>query len=79
MDKHFTDLVNNAEFCDILLQSTVEEELDAEGDAIETEAELNNLTPTSKTHGSGIDHLMGNLAEASKEVVVPKTLKAYEQ
>lgn len=82
MDACFKNLVNDAEFVDCVLQATVEEDLDTEGDAIETEGGLLAAAaggPVSKTPGAGIDYLMGNLAEASKEVVVPKTLKSYEQ
>jgi hypothetical protein len=80
MDARFKNLVNDTEFVACVLQATVEEDLDTEGDAIETEGGLlATMGLVSKNSGPGIDCLMGNLAEASKEVVVPKTLQAYGQ
>jgi hypothetical protein len=75
MDNRFNNLVNNAKYGASYLQAMIEEEIDAEQDAIEAEDEL--IRASSPAHNR-IDRLMENLAEASKEVVVPKTLKAYE-
>jgi len=79
MDNRFNNLVNDANYGASFLQATIEEELDAEQDAIEAEDELLRATSlSSESHSTRIDHLMENLAAASKEVVVPKTLRAYE-
>jgi hypothetical protein len=59
-------------------QGDVDNDIEAEGEAIDAEAILFDHAPGGPATDTSTEHLMANLKEAAKGVVGEKTLKGYD-